>query len=62
MAAVGLRIQGFGDQPPCDLGTIGIRGVNQVEAELHGAAEHAAAFVRVTGLAEASSPTRRMVP
>src|SRR5689334_5486721 len=39
------------DQPLADLGTVGVHGVDEVDAELDCPAKHAAALCRVLGLA-----------
>src|SRR5579862_4599643 len=57
-----VRMQRFADQAFGDLGAVGIGGVDQVDAELDGAAQNAATFFGVARLSHAPSPTSRMVP
>ena len=37
-------MEGLGDQPLADLGTVRVRGVDQIDPELHGAPQHGDRF------------------
>jgi len=49
-------MQRFGDQALANLRSIGIRGVDEVDAELHRAAQHAPRLGRILGLAPDPRP------
>ena len=57
-----IRVQRLGDQPLGNLRPVGVGGIDQVDAQLDGAAQNAAGFGRIGGSPQAPSPTRRMVP
>ena len=46
-----IWVQRLGDQPLADLGPIGVGGIDEVDAEIDRAAEHALAFLPVSRLA-----------
>ncbi len=45
-----VRIEGFADEALCDLGAVCVGGVDQVDAEIDGAAQDAAGFLRFVRL------------
>src|SRR5947209_8504701 len=47
---VGIWVERLGDQPLADLGPIGVGGIDEVDAEIDRAAEHALAFLAISGL------------
>src|SRR6202011_1595379 len=45
---VGVGVERFGDQALADLGSVGVGGVDQVDAQLEGAAQHALALFTIS--------------